>query len=229
MITLIILDMAGTFINEDNLVYKTVLKAINNNGYQLDLDLVLRYGAGKEKRQAIYDIIVYLTEETPEKAHIDQIHSEFKILLEEAYHVAKMNVFPGALSLIKFCNEHDIRVALNTGYNKDIALLILEKVNIKVGEDVDFLVTADMVDNGRPAPDMIHLICRKLNIDPFLSIKVGDSGIDIQEGRNAGVARTIGVTTGAQTREILEESNPDLIIDDLSEIIPLLIESADID
>jgi phosphoglycolate phosphatase-like HAD superfamily hydrolase len=53
-------------------------------------------------------------------------------------------------------------------------------------------------------------------------IKVGDSKIDIEEGKNANCLFTIGVTTGAQTRQQLLEANPDYIMDDLNDLITLL-------
>ena len=53
-------------------------------------------------------------------------------------------------------------------------------------------------------------------------IKVGDSTIDIEEGKNAGCKLSIGITTGAHTREQLEMVRPDYIIDDLLELLPLL-------
>ncbi len=40
--------MAGTTVNEDNLVYKTLKEEINAAGFTLTLDQVLAHGAGKE-------------------------------------------------------------------------------------------------------------------------------------------------------------------------------------
>jgi beta-phosphoglucomutase-like phosphatase (HAD superfamily) len=57
-IELLVFDMAGTVVNEDNVVYKTLQKAINKYGYELDLNFVLEHGAGKEKHQAIKDILL---------------------------------------------------------------------------------------------------------------------------------------------------------------------------
>lgn len=48
-------------------------------------------------------------------------------------------------------------------------------------------------------------------------LKVGDTFVDIQEGKNAGVF-TAGVLSGTQSREILEEIKPDYIFADINEI-----------
>jgi phosphoglycolate phosphatase-like HAD superfamily hydrolase len=48
--------------------------------------------------------------------------------------------------------------------------------------------------------------------------KVGDSIIDIEEGKNAGCALSIGITTGAHSFEQLQSAMPNFIIDNLLEL-----------
>ncbi|MBC7424794.1 MAG: HAD family hydrolase, partial [Ferruginibacter sp.] len=57
MIKMVVFDMAGTTVNEDNVVYKTLRKAINEAGFNFTLGQVLEQGAGKEKLQAIKSIL----------------------------------------------------------------------------------------------------------------------------------------------------------------------------
>ena len=56
MIKLVVFDMAGTTVDEQNVVYKTLQKAINHGGIPVTLEDVLETGAGKEKKAAIIDI-----------------------------------------------------------------------------------------------------------------------------------------------------------------------------
>jgi phosphoglycolate phosphatase-like HAD superfamily hydrolase len=66
---------------------------------------------------------------------------------------------------------------------------------------------------------MILLAMEKLNIEDAASvIKVGDSTIDIEEGRNAGCLYNIGVTTGAHTKEELSTANPSYIFDNIYDL-----------
>jgi len=53
-------------------------------------------------------------------------------------------------------------------------------------------------------------------------LKIGDSTIDIEEGKNAGCGITVGITTGAQTRDQLAMASPDYIIDNLHELLEIL-------
>ena len=47
-IELAVFDMAGTTVNEDNVVYKTVRAALAKHGVDVTLETVLECGAGKE-------------------------------------------------------------------------------------------------------------------------------------------------------------------------------------
>ena len=131
---------------------------------------------------------------------------------------------PGAESVFKQLRQNEILVVLNTGYHATIAKLLLDKLNWKVGEEIDLLVTASDVNKGRPSPDMILLAMEKLHIiNPNSVVKVGDSIVDIMEGKNAGCGINIGVTTGAQNKEMLLMAAPDFVIHGLDEILPIVL------
>lgn len=222
-IELVVFDMAGTVVNENNVVYKTLQKAINNKGYLLTLDFVLEHGAGKEKYQAIKDI---LTKEegsyVPEMAN--EIFKDFKQMLEQEYNALEVSTYRGVEELIDALRKSDIKVALNTGYDKNTAHLLLDKMNWRLGVQYDALVTADDVKQGRPHPDMIFEAMEMLHVaDPMKVLKAGDSIIDIEEGKNANCGITVGVTTGAHTREQLSSAKPTYVLDTLSDLKPILL------
>lgn len=221
-IELLVFDMAGTVVNEDNVVYKTLQKAINKYGYELDLDFVLEHGAGKEKHQAIKDILAAADyDEIDERSEV--VFELFKKFLKEAYNSLKVTSFDGVEELLGKIWDTNIKLALNTGYNKKTAKKLLRKMNWKKGVHYDALVTADDAERGRPHPDMIVIAMEKLGVaDPAKVLKAGDSIIDIQEGKNANCGLTIGVTTGAHTREQLQSANPDYVLDSLYELTQIL-------
>ncbi len=221
-IQLAVFDMAGTVVDENNVVYKTIQKAINEAGYDLTLEYVLLYGAGKEKHQAIKDILAQTKAENFFELS-ESIFKNFKVLLKDAYGSLQVTSFKGVEDLLAYLREEGIAIALNTGYNQLIAEQLLRKMNWKMGEHYDILVTADNVKNGRPYPDMINRAMQKLGVsDPAKVLKAGDSIIDIEEGKNANCGFTVAVTTGAHTREQLQSANPTLVVDSLYEIINLI-------
>jgi phosphonatase-like hydrolase len=219
-INLVVFDMAGTTVNEDNVVYKTVRNALDKHGCDVSLDYVLEHGAGKEKLTAITDVL-----NLQEKKNIDaqKVFADFKLMLGEAYNALEVNTYEGVEQLLDVLREKQIKIALNTGYDNKTATLLLGKMGWEAGKQYDVLVTADDAERGRPFPDMINRAMSLCGItEPNQVLKAGDSGIDIEEGKNAQCGITIGVTTGAQTKEQLALANPTAVLGSLSELVNYL-------
>ncbi len=219
---MVVFDMAGTAIDENNMVYKCIQKALNTHHIPATLEQVLDVGAGKEKLQAIKDVYAEVMRDIVAEETARSIYDTFSQLLHDAYEIIDMKLYDGLRSTLFYLYKRDIKVVFNTGYTKDVATKILKKVDCIVGRDIDLLVTADMVENGRPAPDMINYALYNFQIKPWECIKVGDSAIDILEGKSAKAKYSIGITTGAQTYDQLNTENPDFIIHNLREIIPII-------
>lgn len=219
MIKVVVFDMAGTTIDEDNVVYKTLQSAINQAGYNFDLNTILREGAGKEKFQAIKDILTQAGHQDAEAAALP-IFEVFKKQLEQAYLNLEVKEQPGAAGLFAALQSKGIKVVLNTGYDRTTATHLIQKIGWEEAKDFDLLITASEVSASRPAPDMIELAIQKLNIASAANVlKIGDSIVDIEEGKNANCGVTLGITTGAQTRVQLEQAAPDQVIDHLQEVL----------
>ena len=222
-IKMVVFDMAGTTVNENNIVYKTLQHAINNiGGYGLKLGEVLEHGAGKEKLHAITTVLQKCVNLEDEQL-AEKIFQSFLQALEKAYEVEDIYPNSNANELFVVLKDMNILRVLNTGYDRKTAESLLKKLNWVVGRDVDALVTASDVPKNRPYPDMIDFARIKFAItDPAAVVKIGDSIIDIQEGKNAGCALSIGITAGAHDATQLKSAHPDHIIDDLLEIVPII-------
>ena len=219
---MVVFDMAGTTVNENMLVYKTLQKAILDAGFTVTLGQVLAEGAGMEKLDALRAILKKYTDNRDENL-IHDIYHHFIDGLEKAYD--ENEIFPqdNAVALFRALREKRVRVVLNTGYNRQTAQSLIAKLGWVQGETFDDLVTATDVRQSRPHPDMIELAMQRAGIiDAGEVAKVGDSVIDIQEGINAGASLNIGITTGAHTRQQLGSAKPSYIVDNLIEILPLI-------
>ncbi|MDC6383822.1 phosphonatase-like hydrolase [Flagellimonas taeanensis] len=219
-IKLAVFDMAGTTVNEDNVVYKTVKKALAKSGVEVTLDTVLEFGAGKEKFKAISDI---LEETQTNGVDAKAVFEDFKVMLREAYENLEVTSYDGVEELFGVLRAHGVKVVLNTGYDRKTAQSLLDKLGWIVGLQIDGLITADDVEKGRPSSEMIDKAMEMFRItDSEQVLKAGDSVIDIEEGKNANCGITVGVLTGAQTREQLETADPTMILDSLSELAKVL-------
>lgn len=222
MIKMVVFDMAGTTVNEDNVVYKTLQRAINDQGFSFTLEQVLAEGAGKEKLQAIKSVLAVYGGSNDEQL-ADRIFTNFRILLENTYATLEVTEQEYATSLFHSLREKGVLVILNTGYQADTAIGLVKKLGWQQGLDYDQLITASDVVRNRPHPDMILRAMQQFGISNGAEVvKVGDSTIDIEEGQNAGCALSIGITTGAHTKEQLQTASPDYIIHHLKELMPII-------
>ena len=219
-IELAVFDMAGTTVDEQNVVYKTLQQAIVNENISVDLNTVLVHGAGKEKHQAIKDVLRFLNIEDKDSL---MIFNNFKSMLNQAYEVLDVKPIKGAKEALQNLKNRGVKTVLNTGYSRDVAIKLLHKMNWKEGVEYDALITASDVKNGRPQPEMIEKAMELFKITDALKVlKIGDSIIDIEEGKNANCGVTIGVLSGAQTRAQLITAKPSYILNSIEELAEVL-------
>jgi phosphonatase-like hydrolase len=116
-----------------------------------------------------------------------------------------------------------MKIAIDTGFDRRIADTILNRFGWREKGLIDVSVTSDEVANGRPYPDMIFRAMELTGVDsPEQVLKVGDTASDLQQGTVAGCKYVVGVTTGAYTREALQKEPHTHIINQLSDLLPIL-------
>lgn len=205
-----IFDMAGTTVNENGLVYKTLKNVIKDAGFFVD-DNEFHKFHGKKK----FDVI---NSHTKDDIHSMELFHKFeKKLKQEYFDNDQVEVMPYTFETFdKIKNNGDL-VCLNTSYPRDIATRLIYKLNLNDG--IDDYVCSDDVPKGRPYPYMINYLADKYNVENCFDVtKIGDTVIDIQEGKNAGTGEQIAVLTGADNRETLEKARPTRIIETLKDL-----------
>lgn len=222
-VKLAVFDMAGTTVEDDNAVATAFRKAFELYGYTVsekDVNPLMGY----RKPVAIQMMLEKLNVATDNEM-VDDIHREFEIEMIGHYeNSSDVRPIPGAEEVLLRLKEKGIRIALNTGFSKKIANTIMNRLQWIEKGIADDYIASDEVSQGRPHPFMIRELMRRTNIsDPMQVAKIGDTSVDIEEGKNAGCNYVIGVTTGAFHRDELEPFQPTHIVDSLTEIPALLI------
>ncbi|WP_316801862.1 HAD-IA family hydrolase [Pedobacter nototheniae] len=222
-IKLVVFDMAGTTVKDENYVGHAFQQAMKNNGYEIplkDINPIMGY----EKPLAI-KMMLEVYESVKENLTddlIQQIHRDFVERMLQFYRTSDQIVpLPNAEDTFSALRDQGIKIGLDTGFSKNISDVIIERLNW--ANKVDAVVASDEVPNGRPYPDMIQKMMQQLNIADAAEIaKVGDTEVDVNEGKNAGCKYVIGITTGAFTRAELEPFKPTHIVDDLAEVLGII-------
>lgn len=221
---MVVFDIAGTTVSDKGNINDFFRDAFLNAGMTVnaaDVNAVMGY----RKKEAI-EIIVKKYKPGFEKDadFIDAIHEDFTRQMVNFYEKDEgLSPLPFAEKVFKELHRNKIKVALNTGFTRAITTPILKRLGWDEASFIDEVICSDEVPEGRPHPYMIQQLMQRLNIsDPQDVVKVGDTQVDIQEGKNAGCWIVVGVTTGAYSRENLLKYQPDYILDSL-ERLPLLI------
>ena len=102
-------------------------------------------------------------------------------------------LIPGAADAIKNWQQRSIRIGTTTGYTRQMLAPVMAQA-AQHGYQPDASVCPDEVSAGRPAPWMLMKNAQLLDVyPPSACVKIGDTIVDIEEGKNAGMW-TIGLT-----------------------------------
>ena len=223
-IELVVFDIAGTTVVDRGNINEAFRNAFSNAGYSVapkDVDTVMGY----KKIDAI-KIILDQYSISPGIATnlIEIIHNDFTTNMVRFYQEDKdLQALPFAEEVFEQLQNRDIKVALNTGFTRVITNAILDRLGWRRSELINVVVCSDEVPEGRPHAYMIKNIMEQLNIDHSREVaKIGDTKVDIEEGRNANCGLVVAVTTGAYTREQLTKYQHDHIIDSLEQLPALI-------
>jgi len=206
----LLFDLDGTIVNTNDLI-------LNSFMYTLE-----HYHPGKYTREMIIP-------------HMGKpLHEQMVIFGDEEHAVEMMNYY----------REHNLRThdeyvmefpyvmeVLETLYNEGATLGVVTTKMLnttmmglkRFGLDkfMSTIVSYEDTELHKPAPEPVLLAMERLGADPVTTIMVGDSQYDIESGKNAGVT-AIGVAWSLKGPEFLKTFQPDFILEDMRDLIPIV-------
>ena len=215
---LLICDMAGTTIQENGLVYKTLydtIKCVNPDLKTSEIDTF--HGFNKVEVMEHY-VKEKNLDKKGSRLLLNNMNKTFTDKLKENYinDPSVTLIHPGLPDYFNNLRNAGMKVALNTGYNKNIQELLINK--FKLNNCIDDYISSSDVQKGRPYPHMIHALMNRNNIfDRSRIIKVGDTPVDVLEGKSAGCL-TVGVLSGSSTKGVFDIVNPDYVVNNIMDI-----------
>lgn len=239
-IKLAVFDMAGTTVRDEREVEKCFFEAIQATNLSISSEKI-------NSMMGWSKILVFETiwkeelgEDHPEYAEkVQASYAFFRETLEAHYRTNGAQPYEGVLELFEFCRSQGIKIALTTGFYREVTDIILAKLGWDKGLNGDYMslensgeniincsISSSDVTNGRPAPEMIQLAMTKCQIDdPKSVINLGDTPSDLESAERAGVAYSVGSLYGSHTEAELSPYKFDRLIVqpiDMIEIIKTL-------
>ena len=144
---------------------------------------------------------------------IDKFYDDFS-LYYNSHSDIKTSPYPGTLDMLDKLIHSGFDIAIVS--NKiDSAVKILsakffgERIKSAIGEKPSV--------RHKPEPDMVFMAMEEMGADKENSIYIGDSEVDIQTAKNAGIP-CISVLWGLKDRKFLEDSGAMAIVESMEEL-----------
>ncbi|MEY3436030.1 MAG: Phosphonoacetaldehyde hydrolase [Bacteroidota bacterium] len=231
---LIVFDLSGTTVYDDNAVAKCLCNAANYHGLDVSVE-EFEKTIGTNKIH-LYEFMLArkngkdVSINDLEKIRFSEFHKEALVIFDYyselmvSYYQQEVQAMPGAEDVFEWCHQHGIKVATDTGFHRDVSKAIMHGLGWLAEAKIDLhLDVEDTSGIGRPAPYMIHKAMYTLGIQSVHEVmKIGDTPADLLSGYNAGCKWNIGVLSGANSKETLQKYPHTHIIDSVKDLPDLI-------
>lgn len=179
MISTVIFDMDGTLIDTEKYYHVCWMEALEHFGYSVTHEQA--YALRSLGRPFVQE---YFRELYGPDFDYEKVHAYRKKRTEQVFAEQGIELKPGALELLSYLREKGIPAAVATATDLERTCRYLKELGI-----YDFfaeVISARMVEYGKPAPDVYLYTCRQLGIEPEKCIAVEDSPNGVMSAYRAG-------------------------------------------
>jgi len=209
MIKAVIFDWDGTLADTKKAVVQSFQKVLVEAGCVVSDEFIeRRMGIGTKKtiEEAFRECNMRFDDEMLENLAREKI--KIQVSLTEI-----VDLFEGAAELLEELQGR-AKIALATMSGRKVVDKILPEKRITTYFDV--VVSADEIVNPKPDPEVFRVSAKKLGVDPKDCVVVEDSVFGVRAAKAAEM-KCIAVPSGAYSGEELQQENPDLMINSLTE------------
>jgi len=220
-VELVLFDMAGTTVDDlicgEPLViaaFRAALRAHDGSEATFDQANAVR---GYEKREALRKLLSSIRglqdAAAVEESEVEKLFALFKVELDKLIAFMDTEVV-GTSATFDALRKRGVKICVGSGFPDHVVQGIVKNM----GWAVDAAFSSEALGAGRPDPVMVTAAMERCGVtDPRRVVKVGDTVVDVEEGRNAGVF-TVSVLTGTQSRDKLAAAGPDCIIPSVADL-----------
>jgi pseudouridine-5'-monophosphatase len=180
----VIFDLDGTIVNSEDVYEQVDMEVLRRRG-QAFAPALREQMMGRPAAESVRIMIEHheLTES------IDELDAERTVLFNNMIS-ASAETTPGFVALLDALRAAGLPAAIATSGTRSYATKVLTRLGI--APRFQFVLTAEDVDRGKPAPDVYQLAARKLGLTSPQTMVLEDSGNGCQAGVAAG-AFTVAV------------------------------------
>ncbi|PYZ92841.1 pyrophosphatase PpaX [Salipaludibacillus keqinensis] len=205
----ILFDLDGTLINTIDLIVASFLHTMET------------YYPGEYKKEDVVSFIGPPLSETFEKldpAKVEDMTTTYRTF-NHAQHDELVTKYDGVRETLEILAEEGYHMAIVTTKRRETAVKGLELMGLDHFFTV--VISLDEVTKYKPDPQPLDKALEKLGSSADRAVMVGDSEHDILGGKNAGT-KTAGVSWSIKGREHLASYEPDVMLENMTDLLDYL-------
>lgn len=206
-------DLDGTLIHSQNAICEALYECFAH------------VGARVPEKQEILDMfglpVEVMLRQLGGIAVSDELAAEFIAEYKRQYpvHMATgATLIDNAKETVDAIAAQGLPVCLITSERRVNAQFILDRMGL--AQSIPYLISRDDVTRFKPDPEPLQNAMRLIDRAPEQCVYIGESPFDIQAGVISG-AYVAAVASGNWSVQSLLDEKPDVLLDDISELLPL--------
>lgn len=180
MIKLVIFDVDGTLVDSESIYVKAALKNIEVNHYNIPMSAIM--GIIGQNRVAGQKLIESTQDDSFD---YDKYIKNYEKIRSEILEKEPLKLKKGALNILNYCKENNIKMAIATSTARDKQTKVLTELGII--DYFDYMAFGDEIKNSKPDPEIYLKVFEHYNYDEDEMIIYEDSNNGILSGYNAGI------------------------------------------
>ena len=172
----VVFDLDGTIVNSEDVYEQVDVEVLRRRNQEFEPALRERMIG----RPAVDSVQIMIDHHGLTEA-VDELDAERTVLFDEMI-IESVETMPGFLQLLDALDAKHLPAAIATSGTRGYATKVLRRLGI--AHRFRFVLTAEDITNGKPAPDIYLLAAKKLELRSQQTMVLEDSG----NGCRAGVA-----------------------------------------
>lgn len=211
MLECVLFDLDGTIIDTNELIISSFMYALKENGLAplTREEIIPHMGTTLQQQMRVFS----------GQEDVDGILEKSYRSYNMLHHDELVRAFPHVNETIAELSRRGIKLGIVTTKIRPTTIKALEMFDLL--KYMDTIVTVSDVTEPKPHPEPVLTAVHKLGVDPRKTLMVGDSTVDIQSAKAAGVYAA-GVAWSLKGEETLRKYDPDYIIHDIRDIFDIV-------
>lgn len=205
----VVFDMDGLLVDSEPVQMDAWHRFVKAYGATLKPELLSRlYGL------RVWDTARVLIDELDLPLTVDQVVEERDAIFFSLL-PGRLGAMPDAVDTVRRLKARQTRLALATSGHRRYVDVVLDELDLRDAFEIE--VTGDMVEHGKPSPDIYLLAARKLGIDCSACVALEDAPNGIASAKSAGMICL--AVPNLMTANIAGFERADAILGSLSDVI----------